>query len=131
MSLTPGSSMDRKVLAEAEELIYGKEPTISAERAEELEAMEYGVLASNQDEQNDQKVQEMQLVVASKGWGYICDFWQQLIDVAEREMKNPNISDEETINKKRDWLALQNAIGKAKRAVSVAANTPLSTDLPR
>lgn len=130
MTQTPGSSMDKEVLAEAEELIYGVQ-TISSERAEELEACEYNAQTRNEYEINDQIILEMQLVVASKGWGYICKFWQDLIDNAEKEMKDPNLSDTDTINKKRDWLALKKAVESAKTSVFHAAQLPLSADLPR
>lgn len=130
MTQTPGSSMDKEVLAEAEKLIYGVQ-TISSERADELEDKEYGSQTRNEDEINDQIILEMQLVVASKGWGYICTFWQKLVDDAEKEMKDPTLSDEQTINKKRDWLALKKSVEAAKTAVYHAAQLSLSADLPR
>lgn len=130
MSLTPGSSMDQATLAEAEELIYGKDPTISFERASQLEAIEYGTEANTADEINDQKILEMQLTVATKGWGYILEVWHKIVAQAEREMKRADISDQQTVDKKRDWLALQKAVTIAEKAASAAATTPLSTELP-
>lgn len=127
--MTPGSSMDRAILEEAESLIYGSHP-ISPEKAENLEAIEYGEQVTNESEANDQRIIEMQLVVASKGWQYIVSLWQQLVIEAEKEMKDPNLSDELTIIKKRDWLALKKAVTKTLNTVQHAANLPLSTDLP-
>jgi hypothetical protein len=122
--------MDSKILAEAEALIYGVQ-TISTERADEIEDSEYGTPVRNIDEGNDQRILEMQLVIASKGWGYIVELWQKLVAEAEKDMKSPDLSDEQTVSKKRDWLALQKAVSKILIAVHSAARTPLSTDLPR
>lgn len=127
---TPGSSMDSKILAEAEALIYGVQ-TISTERADEIEDSEYGTPVRNIDEGNDQRILEMQLVIASKGWGYIVELWQKLVAEAEKDMKSPDLSDEQTVSKKRDWLALQKAVSKILIAVHSAAHTSLSTELPR
>lgn len=118
--------MEPAILEEAEALISGA-PQIPKEHAELLEDAEYGV----PEEENDQKIQEMQLVVASKGWGYILDLWQQLIDRAEYAMKNPHLSDEETVIKKREWLSLQKAVISAVNAVETAAHMPLSNEIPR
>lgn len=127
---TPGSSMEPSILEEAEILISGL-TKIPEEQSAYIEGSEYGTLVRNDKEANDQKILEMQLVLASKGWGYIVDLWKTLIDHAEKEMKNPNLSDEQTVVKKREWLALQKAVVSTINAVEQAANLPLSTELPR
>lgn len=127
---TPGSSMEPSILEEAESLISGM-VKLPEDRANYIEGAEYGTLVRTADEANDQRILEMQLVLASKGWGYIVDLWKILIDRAEKEMKNPNLSDEQTVIKKRDWLALQKAIISTINAVEQAAQLPLSTELPR
>ena len=127
---TPGSSMEPSILEEAEILISGL-TKIPEEQSAYIEGNEYGTLVRNDKEANDQKILEMQLVLASKGWGYIVDLWKTLIDRAEKEMKNPNLSDEQTVIKKREWLALQKAVISTINAVEQAANLPLSTELPR
>lgn len=127
---TPGSSMEQDILEEAEFLISGMSK-IPKERAEYIEDSEHGTLVRNAEEANDQRILEMQLVLASKGWGYIVELWNNMIDRAEKEMKNPKFSDEETVTKKREWLALQKAIIATINAVENAANIPLSEELPR
>jgi len=126
---TPGSSMEQSILEEADALISGA-PRIPSERAEYLEDSEYGTLVTNSDEENDQRILEMQLVLATKGWGYIVELWGTLLEQAEKDMKNPRLTDEETVTKKREWLALQKAILKTINAVEHAARLPLSNELP-
>lgn len=122
--------MEPSILEEAEILISGL-TKIPEEQSAYIEGSEYGTLVRNDKEANDQKILEMQLVLASKGWGYIVALWKTLVDRAEKEMKNPNLSDEQTVIKKREWLALQKAVISTINAVEQAANLPLSTELSR
>jgi hypothetical protein len=135
MSRDQASSFDEKLFEEVQSSIDGLFPSPKSQgimhpaRAQELEDKEYGEYAQNADQENDQRILEMQLVLATKGWQYIVELWQKMIADAEREMKDEKLSDTETINKKRDWIALKKAIEKTIRAVEAAANTSLSGDL--
>jgi hypothetical protein len=125
--MSPGTSFSPEILEDLDRMLEERSG-IGVPRDKAEDAM-YGEFGGMSPIENDQIILDMRFTCLSPGWPHIKNCFQRIVDQYKKEFEAAEIDTDNHLRYK--WHVAQQIASELIAKAEVAADTPLSTELPK